>query len=103
MKDERLVVCNGKQLGQIRLLRPDVDEGVAAVPKDPEAAIEMEIHGGRLKVGRVVRSDPNTIGGQRRGYVPVRQNAHLAVAPLSRCEYRLSTSRFRVSRSSKLW
>ncbi len=76
MEDERLVVLDPEQLGQVGLGRADVDVRVAVVAEDPEAAVEVEVDRRRLEVGRVVRVDPDVAGLDRRPDVPVRQDAH---------------------------
>ena len=103
VQNEGLVIGDREQLGQVRLGDADVDVGIAAVAEDPKAPVEVEVDRGGLEVDRVVRFDPDAPGLQRARDVAVGQDAHLTVAPLSRWAYRLSTSRFRVSRSSKLW
>ena len=100
MEDERLVVVDPEQLGQVRLGGPDVDVGVAVVAEDPEAAVEVEVHRRRLEVVRVVRVDahvPRLDGGPD---VAVREDAHQVLAAGL---VEVSTSRLRSSRSSKLW
>ena len=46
-------------LGQVGLRIAHVDEGVAVVAEDAEAAIEMEVDRGGLQVARIVRIDPD--------------------------------------------
>ena len=57
MEDERLLVVDLDHLGQVLLLRLDVDEGVAGVPKDPEVAIDADVEARRLHQPRFVRLD----------------------------------------------
>ena len=57
VQDERLVVGDAHQLGQVGLRRAHVDVRVAVVAEDPERSIEVEVHRRRLQVDRVVRLD----------------------------------------------
>ena len=103
MEDERLVVRDRQELRQIGLRRSHIDVGVAVIPKDPERAIQVEVDRRRLQVLWVVRVDAHVAALERRADVAIRQDAHLATAPFPFSAYRLSTSRLRSSRSSKLW
>ncbi len=61
-----------------------VDERVAVVAEDAEAAVEVEIHRRRLQVGRVVRIDPDPPGLELRADVAIGQDAHLGSLSLLR-------------------
>jgi hypothetical protein len=82
MEDERLVVGDREELGQIGLRRADVDVRVAIVAKDPERAIEVQVHGRWLQVGRVVRLDLDPAVLERRTDVAVGEDAHWSVSSL---------------------
>ena len=73
-----------EQLGQVRLGRPHVDERVAVVAEDPEAAVEVEVDRRRLEVVRVVRVDADGPGLERGPDVAVGQDAHCRLRP-ERC------------------
>ena len=108
MEDERLVVGDRQQLGQVRLRRPRVDEGVAVVAEHPEAAVEVEVDRRGLEVRRVVRVDPDPARLELRADVPIGEDAHVVRFPFLRVVVPCSaisesTSRLRSSRSSKLW
>ena len=114
MEDERLVVLDRQQLGQVGLRRADVDVRVAVVAEDPERPVEVEVDRRRLEVVRVVRVDADRARLEGRPDVAVRQDAHArdraaafgrrSTATVSpRSAYSVSTSRFSASRSSKLW
>jgi len=104
VEDERLVVPDRQQLGQVRLRLADVDERVAVVAEDPEAPIEVEVDRARLEVGRIVRLDPHAPRLQCGPDVAVGQDAHRAGSgSISRWAKSESTSRLSVARSSKLW
>ena len=60
VEDERLVVGDGEHLRQVRLRHPRVDEGVAVVAEHAEAVVEVQVHGGRLEIGRVVGVDADS-------------------------------------------
>ena len=81
MEDERLVVADRQQLGQVGLWRPDIDVRVAVVPEDTERPIEMQIDGRRLEVLRVVRLDGDAAGIERRADVAVGEDAHATGCP----------------------
>ena len=66
MEDERLVIRDAEQLGQIGLRGADVDEGVAVVPEDSEGSVEVEVDRRGLEVGRVVRADRDVTRLERR-------------------------------------
>src|SRR5258705_11074592 len=107
MEDERLVVRDRQQLGQVRLRSPDVDIRVAVVAEDPKAPIEMEIDRAGLEVTRVVRPDRNLAGLDGRPDVPVGKDTHRCGFPVPgrrpratgepRSSKSLSTSRLRAS------
>ena len=104
VQDERLLVLDRDELGQVRLRRPDVDVRVAVVAEDPEAAVEVQVDRRRLQVRRVVRADDDPPGLELGPDVAVGEDAHASRAPgVPRSSYRLSTSRLSASRSSKLW
>jgi len=44
MEDERLVVGDRQHLGQIGLRRSDVDERIPIIAKDPERAVQVQVH-----------------------------------------------------------
>ena len=69
------------ELGQVRLRRPHVDVRVAVVAKDPEAAVEMEVHRRRLEVGRIVGVDADPPALERRADVAIGEDAHASRAP----------------------
>ena len=85
----------------------DVDERVAVVAEDAEAAVEVEVDRRRLEVGRVVRVDADPARLELRPDVAIGQDAHQARFPffgVTACSANsVSTSRLRSSRSSKLW
>ena len=104
MQDERLVLGDMEQLGQVRLRRPDVDVWIAIVAKDSKAPVEVQIDRRRLQIGRVVWRDTNAARLEFGPDVAICQDAHPGESSgMSRCSYRVSTSRLRSSRSSKLW
>ena len=57
MEDERPVVVDLDELGQILLRLLHVDVGVARVVEDPEVPVDADVHTGRLKQRRVVGLD----------------------------------------------
>ena len=107
MEDERLVVLDVQQLRQVRLRVAHVDVGIPVVAEHPEAAIEVQVHGGGLQVARIVGIDADVAGLQLRPDVTVREDAHLRSALPGTGEPRSakirSTSRLRSARSGKLW
>jgi hypothetical protein len=76
VKDERLVVLDREELGQVWLGRPDVDVGVAVVAKDPKAAIEVEVDRRGLEILRVIRPDDDPTALDLAPDVAVRQDGH---------------------------
>jgi hypothetical protein len=76
VQDERLVVVDLQELGQVRLRRADVDVRVAVVAEDPERPVEMEVDGARLEIRGVVRPDADLARFERRPDVAVGQDAH---------------------------
>jgi hypothetical protein len=76
VQDKRLVVGHRQELGQVRLWCTDVDVRIAVVAEDPKAAIEVEIDGAGLEIGRVVWSDADLPGLDRRADVAIGQDAH---------------------------
>ena len=82
MEDERLVVRDAQQLGQVGLGGTDVDVRVAVVAEDPERAVEMEVHRRGLEIDRVVRLDTDRPRLQRLADVAIGQDAHLRATPL---------------------
>src|SRR5664279_1931054 len=103
VQDEGLVIVDPEQLRQVRLRSPDVDERVAVVAEDPEAAVQVEVDRRGLQVARVVRVEADLACLDRGPDVPVGEHAHRARLLSSRVAYRLSTSRFRSARSSNDW
>ena len=105
MEDERLVVADAQQLGQVRLGLARVDERIAVVAKDPEAAVEVEVDRRRLEIGGVVGLDADPAGFELGPDVAIGEDAHgrPASSAGSRSAYSESTSRLRVSRSSNDW
>jgi hypothetical protein len=77
MEDERLVVGNTQEFGEVRLGSPNVDERVAVVAEDAERAVEMEVHGGWLQIAWVVRADGDLAGFEGGTNVAVREDAHV--------------------------
>ena len=76
MEDERLVVGDADDLGQVRLRRARVDVGVAVVAEDPELAVEVEVDRRRLEAGRVVRVDADPARLEGRADVAIGEDAH---------------------------
>ena len=62
MQDERLVVADLDQLGQLRLLLAHVDVRVAAVAEDAEAVVQVQVHARRLDRLGHVRIDDDPAG-----------------------------------------
>ena len=83
MEDERLVVGDRQQLGQVGLGRPDVDVRVAVVAEDPERAIEVQVDRRRLEVLRVVRVDADVASLERRADVAIGEDAHATGCPVA--------------------
>ena len=57
MKDERLVILDVEQLGEVRLRVAHVDVGVAVVAKDAEGPVEVQVDRRWLEIARVVGID----------------------------------------------
>src|SRR5207247_443482 len=70
MEDERMIAVHLDELRQLLLLDLDVDERVAVVVKDPEDAVDADVHARRLEERLVVRIDLdasfNEVAGDRR-------------------------------------
>src|SRR5664280_1892631 len=81
MEDERLVVRDGEELGQVRLGLADVDERVPVVAEDPEAPVQVEVDGARLEVDRIICLDPpgRSPGGLRFDLALRVERVHLAL------------------------
>src|SRR3954447_7552622 len=107
VEDERLLVRDREQLGEVGLRLARVDEGVAVVAEDAERAVEVEVDRRRLEIRRVIRVDPHAARLELRSDVAVREDAHRAGARLplrgASSSNSWSTSRLRSARSSKLW
>ena len=57
VEDERVLVVDLHELGQLRLLDLDVDERIAVVVEDAEEPIDADVDARRLEERRVVRID----------------------------------------------
>jgi hypothetical protein len=62
VKDERLVVLDRDQLGQVLIGLFDVNKGLRVVAKDAELAAEAQVNAGRLQVALFPRFDNQGTG-----------------------------------------
>ena len=112
MEDERLVVADFEELGQVGLGLAGIDEGIPVVAEDPERPREVEVDRARLEIARVVRLDPDAPGLELGPDVAIGKDAHArppwlgprgTAASGARWSKSASTSRLSAARSSKLW
>ena len=67
VEDERVLVVDLDELGQLRLLDLDVDERVAVVVEDAEEPVDADVDARRLQERRVVRVDLDPPLGEQAG------------------------------------
>src|SRR4029079_17371514 len=76
MQDERVIVLDRHQLGQVRLRVSDVDVRIAVVAEDAEPSVEVQVDRRGLEVLLIVRLDDDLAGLERRADVAIGQDAH---------------------------
>ena len=67
MEDERVLVVDLDELGQLRLLDLDVDERIAVVVEDAEEPVDADVDARRLEKRLVVRVDLDPPLGEQAG------------------------------------